>query len=230
METCMAKKNEVTFSFDIEKVIKNLSSKRKFFYSESDFQLALAWVIKEIYKDSIDIRMEYCPAFDSSMHIDIVVFIKGNQKWIPIELKYKTKKTEIFDGVNSYELKNHSAKPQNCYKYLRDIERIEKVRAQKSDIFLEGYAIFLTNEISYCDVSGEDCSYQQFAISEGSKRMGEMKGAENTSDGTKRGCEENVNLKGKYTMRWKIFSECETVSGEGGKFIYLINSITNKSK
>lgn len=57
-----------------------------------------------------------------------------------------------------------------------------------------------------------------------------MKWAKNTSDGIKRGCEKNIDLKDEYTMRWKIFSECKSVGGEGEKFIYLINTITNKSR
>lgn len=223
-----SKKGE--FSFDIENVIEILRTRRKVFSSEADFQLALAWTIKDVYRDSVDVRMEYCPDFDLNMHIDIVVFV--GDKWIPIELKYKT--THVHGGIKVnkeiFHLKTHSAKPQNCYKYLWDIERIEKVRAQKPDLFLEGYAIFLTNDLSYRDVSGKGCSYEQFAISEGCKRTEKMKWAKNTSDGIKRGCEKNIDLKDEYTMRWKIFSECKSVGGEGEKFIYLINTITNKSR
>ena len=110
------------FSFDIKKIIEKLKAKRKVFSSEADFQLALAWTIKEIYSNSVDVRMEYCPDFDPNMHIDIVVFV-GN-KWIPIELKYKTTSVKggIKDNNEIFHLKTHSAKPQNCYKYLRDIE------------------------------------------------------------------------------------------------------------
>lgn len=46
---------------------------------------AFAAEVKKIAK----VRLEYCPEFDKSMHIDILVII--NNKWIPVELKYKTR-------------------------------------------------------------------------------------------------------------------------------------------
>ena len=48
----------------------------------------MAWIIKEEYPNA-KVRLEYCPSFDLSMHIDILVII--DSKWIHIELKYKTK-------------------------------------------------------------------------------------------------------------------------------------------
>ena len=68
--------------------MQKLKEKRTIFVSEADFQLELAWIIKDEYPNA-KVRLEYCPAFDLSMHIDILVII--DRKWIPIELKYKTK-------------------------------------------------------------------------------------------------------------------------------------------
>lgn len=77
-----------------------MRTRRKVFSSEADFQLALAWTIKDVYRDSVDVRMEYCPDFDLNMHIDIVVFV--GDKWIPIELKYKT--THVHGGIKVTEV------------------------------------------------------------------------------------------------------------------------------
>ncbi|MEG0826687.1 MAG: hypothetical protein RR404_04390, partial [Bacilli bacterium] len=74
--------------FNIELVMSKLKQRRKIFTSEADFQFELATVIKEEYPKT-KIRLEYCPEFDSNMHIDILIIIDDN--WIPIELKYKTK-------------------------------------------------------------------------------------------------------------------------------------------
>ena len=73
--------------FNIELIISKLKEKRKIFVSEADFQLEMAWIIKEQYPNA-KVRLEYCPTFDFSMHIDILVII--DNRWIPIELKYKT--------------------------------------------------------------------------------------------------------------------------------------------
>ena len=90
-------------NFDVDKLMQELSLKRKIFVSEADFQLELAWLIKERYPMAT-VRMEYSPQFNTDMHIDILVLFDG--KWFPIELKYKTKGCrKIIDG-EIYNLKN----------------------------------------------------------------------------------------------------------------------------
>lgn len=42
-------KDGVNYLFDINLVMKKLKSKREIFVSEADFQLELAWIIKEQY-------------------------------------------------------------------------------------------------------------------------------------------------------------------------------------
>ena len=117
-------------SIDMEKIIEKLQGKRQIFCSEADFQLEMAWVIKEMYHDA-EVRLEYVPTFDDKMHIDILVFI--NNEWIPIELKYKTKKSKkekMTDQITQegFNLKNQGAKNIGCYLYLKDIERIERIK------------------------------------------------------------------------------------------------------
>ena len=97
--------------FNIESIITNLKQRRQLFVSEADFQLEMAWVIKELYPAS-KVRLEYTPRFNPDMHIDILVIL--NNKWIPIELKYKTKarlklQSYEIDG-EYYHLKNHGEK------------------------------------------------------------------------------------------------------------------------
>ena len=60
--------------------------------SEADFQLEIAMCIKERYKNA-KVLLEYTPKFKPDMHIDILVLLNG--EWIPIELKYVTKKLSI---------------------------------------------------------------------------------------------------------------------------------------
>ena len=111
--------------FDILKVVEYLKNKRKIFISEADFQFEMAWAIKELYPEA-KVRLEYCPEFEPSMHIDILVII--DSKWIPIELKYKTKKCFKTIDNEAFILKEHSAKDVNCYLYLKDLQRIEHIK------------------------------------------------------------------------------------------------------
>ena len=57
-----------SIDFDMDLIVNKLKQKRKIFVSEADFQLEVAWVIKENYPDA-KIRLEYPPSFDLNMHI-----------------------------------------------------------------------------------------------------------------------------------------------------------------
>ena len=122
---------------DMGLIVDRLKNRRKIFVSEADFQLELAWTIKENYPNA-KIRLEYCPSFDLNMHIDILVIM--NNKWYPIEIKYKTKGCKKIIDNEIFNLKNHSAKDVNSYLYLKDIMRIEKIRDNVKE-FDKGYWI-----------------------------------------------------------------------------------------
>lgn len=206
---------------DIEKAISILKKRRQIFVSEADFQLELAWVLKDMYPEA-KVRLEYCPSFDINMHIDILIIL--NDSWIPIELKYKTKgcKKTIDDEI--YNLKNHGAKDKNSYLYLHDIERIESIK-YNCETFVEGYTIMITNDLSYVKApTSSACKYADFSIEEGAKKQGTLKWKEGTSAGTMKGVEKPIPLKGKYDITWNDYSVIDGTNT--GKFIYLINKIS----
>lgn len=206
---------------DIELVITKLKEKRKIFVSEADLQLELAWIIKDEYPCA-KVRLEYCPSFDLNMHIDILVII--DDKWIPIELKYKTKGCrKVVDG-EIYNLKNHSAKDVNCYLYLKDIQRIEKVKEHVSE-FVEGYTVFITNELSYAKKPTKpDCVYKQFSLENSVIKNGMLDWSDNAGSGTKKNCETPIYLAGNYVINWNIYSKIDDTNT--GTFIYLTNQIS----
>lgn len=207
--------------FNVDKLMKELSNKRKLFVSEADFQLELAWLIKELYPHAV-VRMEYCPQFDPAMHIDILVMIEG--RWFPIELKYKTKGCKKQVDGELYQLKNHSAKDVNCYAYLKDIQRIETIKKNVS-FFQEGYVILITNELSYTKAPAfKDVNYYEFSIHEGAVKSGGMDWGERTGDGSKgRNCKNPIVLNGKYEMNWDTYSVVD--SSNTGVFKMLMTKV-----
>ncbi|MDY5616730.1 MAG: hypothetical protein SPF34_07520 [Helicobacter sp.] len=215
-------------SIDMAKIIEKLQDKRQIFCSEADFQLEMAWVIKEMYPDA-KVRLEYVPTFNDKMHIDILVFISN--KWIPIELKYKTKnskKEEMIDKKTQevFNLKDQGAKDISCYLYLKDIMRIESIKEQEKNNFKEGYAVFLTNDKIYLkSPQKNDCVYKEFSLENGITKHGELKWAEHTGAGTKKGIEEPIKLKGIYKMEWKEFSNVDKERKSDGTFYYLVTKI-----
>ena len=215
-------------SIDMEKIIEKLQGKRQIFCSEADFQLEMAWVIKEMYRDA-EVRLEYVPTFDDKMHIDILVFI--NNEWIPIELKYKTKKSKkekMTDQITQegFNLKNQGAKNIGCYLYLKDIERIERIKEAVKNNFKEGYAVFLTNDKTYLESpQNNDCVYKEFSLQHGITKHGELKWAEHAGDWTKKGgIEDPIKLKGIYKMEWNEFSKVDKERSDG-TFYYLVTKI-----
>lgn len=218
-------KGQESMDFNIQDVIDSLKKKRKVFTSEADFQLSMGWVIKELYKESVDVRMEYCPDFNSEMHIDIMVFMNGKQ--IPIELKYKTVKCELAvdgevgDGI--YRLKNHGAKNQVCYDYLKDIQRIETVKKGIPDNCEKGYTVFLTNYLSYQNPARKNCGYSAFSLEQGKNKTGNMEWGEKMSDGTTKGRTKAIQLNGNYPIRWNLYSKVDETAA--GYFYILYNEI-----
>lgn len=200
---------------DIFSVMERLKSRKPIFVSEADFQLEMAWTIKELHPD-IKVYMEYCPEFDQKMHIDILLIT--NKGWIPIELKYKTKGCKIKIDNETYILANHSAKDVNCYLYLKDIQRIERIQEQAPS-FIEGYTVMLTNEPAYLNMpSKENCVYSDFSLHEGAIKSGTMKWSEKTGVGTKKGNESPITLKGEYTVHWQQY--CKVNETTSGTFYY----------
>ena len=206
--------------FDINLAMGKLKSKREIFVSEADFQLELAWIIKEQYPGAL-VRLEYCPYFNPSMHIDILVII--DDRWIPIELKYKTKVCNKKICSEVFLLKNHGAKDINCYLYLKDLQRIESIRDIAPE-FLEGYTIFLTNDLTYTKKPAKpECVYKDFSLEDGITKQGTLDWSENTGEGTKKNCEEPIVLEGNYPIKWQEY--CKVDDTNTGRFFYLVNKI-----
>ncbi len=209
--------------FDINLILLKLKERRKLFVSETDLQIELGFVIKELYP-TFKVRAEYSPTFNSNMHIDIAVIDKNNL--YVIELKYKTKKCVKLIDNEIYNLKEHSAKDVNSYLYLKDIERIEQCRDNITN-FKCGYTLFITNDMSYYKKpKKENCIYEELSLENNSIKSGFLYWKDNASIGTKKNCEKPIHLKSSYKIKWQDYSKIDDSST--GTFIYLLNEINVK--
>lgn len=236
----------------IKDVLNNLSQERPIFCSEADFQLELCRYIRNylvtnnIKEFKILPEYYYCPNNESPMYIDILVIV--DKKWYPFELKYKTKGNSDTNVLLKYEdkecefiLKNHGAHDNNCYKYLYDIFRIEKIRKDNNINFGEGYAIMLSNDSKYWEgPKNEICYYRDFVIKDNKTipDKEDLKWDEKASIGTIKGCEMPLKFDDKYEMKWKEYgselSKDEFKNAkmrnieEASQFKYLISVIGSK--
>jgi len=150
---------------DIASLIELLKVKRKVFHSEDDLKLSFGMEILSNYTDCqvrlerpINIEMIDWNNFTLTARAPIdVVIIEKSGNLIPIELKYKTKKTKLESGGENYELTEHGAVDVGRYSFRKDIFRIEQYLESHPNS-KTGYVLILTNDNAYfeTDVSKKD--------------------------------------------------------------------------
>jgi len=174
---------------------------RSVFHSEADFQHALAWKIKEKFKDA-KIRLEKPFNVDGKVfYIDI--FIEINNKKLGIELKYKTKKLNKLIKDEEYNLKDQGARDLGRYDFCKDIFRIERF-IEKGYIDW-GLVILLTNDKGYQTGNGskkqsKETIDSQFRLPHGKKLEGNMIWNRTPKWTNGRG---EILLKGNYDISWR---------------------------
>lgn len=198
------------------KVFSNLSERRLFFYSEADFQLALAWTIHDMFQGMI-VFPEYPLSREKGKrrrHLDIM--IESERSRIGIELKYKTRKIPDFD------LQNQGARDVGRYKFLQDIERLETIILDEG--YSRGYAVLLTNDPGYWEEPENQSTIDRcFQIHEGERVFGVLHWDQKDNTGTKKHHKEEITIRGDYTMKWRDYSIAG--SAKYSKFRFLLVTI-----
>ena len=178
-----------------------------------------------------------------SWYIDIWVELGGKIYPIELKYKTRGQEDKMQEVKDEkYRLKNQGANDVGRFDYLWDIHRIEQIsklaksdevkfREEVGEEFGEGYAIILTNDHLYWKppTNEPNTSCKDFRIHEGETIEGKMRWTELRGDeevkreknnkkykapGKKRSRDEEIELKGKYTITWTDYSELE---GDGNK-------------
>ena len=140
-------------------VLAFLRTNQELLFNERDFQMHLATHLRQT-KHYDDVDVEYyvpCDALEnyiwnSELRLDILV--QKNEEYLPIELKYKTKRAEkniLRFGEkleNIQVLKNQGAQDLGMYDFWKDVRRIELVRERFVNVH-NGLTVFLTNDSLY---------------------------------------------------------------------------------
>ncbi len=188
---------------DIHNLMADLAKHRPIFHSEADFQHALAWQIhKAIPNCEIRLEMPYRVS-QGNWYLDIWL----QTMEIAIELKYRTKKMEGEKDGEYFFLRNHSGYPQGRYDFLKDIQRLERVVADRKAKL--GVAVLLTNESNFWKPPTREWKTTKdvnFRIHEDQRVTGELTWAVQTGAGTKKDREEPIRLKNSYHLQWQDYS------------------------
>lgn len=138
-----------------------------------------------------------------------------------IELKYCTASLVVDVNEEQFQLKNQSANPVKRYAFLNDIQRLERlIQSQTAN---QGFAVIITNDAGYWQqpsINWKGTIDADFRIHEGAEISGQRAWAPKTSQGTKEGQEEPINLQGNYIIQWNDYSTIESV--KNGQFRYCV--------
>jgi hypothetical protein len=197
----------------ISQLLASLASRRPVFCSEMDFQLHLAWEMKE---RGWDLSLEHDPdCFDANAAIDILVHAPER---VAIELKYKTSLLHCEIHGQPLRLKNQAAQPVSRHAFIKDIWRIETVVGDGKA--KRGFAIFLSNDSGYWREGKVGTIDEMFSMFDGRVVGGaELRWGPKASAGTMKGREKAISLTREYTFGWKDYS---TFDKKNGVFRYLL--------
>ena len=210
---------------DMNEMMSRLSRSRPVFHSEADFQHALAWEIHKQYLNC-SIRLEIKPP-DLKERIYLDIWCAHGDGIIAIELKYKTRGLLVNVNEETFGLLDQSAQDVGRYDFIKDIQRLEKIVFSRSSIV--GYAIFLTNDSAYWTPPRSNQTVDaSFRIHNGRILTGELSWGSRASEGTMRGREDKLYVKGAYNLNWKDYSEINQKSY--GRFRYLLVKVESGPK
>ena len=200
-------------------VLAALAADRPVFYSEKDFQLHLAWELKE---RGCDVRLECDPeCFDANAAIDVLVVAPER---VALELKYKTRRLACECGGQAYRLKDHAAEDHARYDAWKDVARLEAVVA--AGRAGRGYAVFLTNNAGYWKAGRPGTADADFRMQEGRVASGRLVWAGHASAGTMKNRELPVHLAGRYEARWADYPDLQR---PWGRFRYMLVEVSPRA-
>lgn len=217
------------------------------FHDEADFQHKLAWLLQNERKLDVHVEYPYPPELipvpnPYSSPLEPLEPSKIRSKrgfldiWLPekgvaIELKYCTKELPRSSPYHDrFSLSNQGAQDQKRYDFLRDVQRLERLRKEPGECKV-GYAVILTNDSSYWKPAWttqktRHTSDKNFRLNQGRRITKELywekftsRGTE-TSKGTMKNREDCIHLNGCYTAVWEHYSPVVDEE-KPGQFQYL---------
>jgi hypothetical protein len=162
----------------IEAIKKAFDENKRVFYREQDIQIFLIEYFNkmEIFNNvffEYHIKTDFLDSYqwekDKNLYIDIV--LQKNEKFYPIEIKYKTIKQEFITNIFGQKGIKMATEFQGainlgCYDLWKDVKRLEIIQKKFKNV-QQGIILFVTNDKSYVENPKNDqTGYYQFSIAE----------------------------------------------------------------
>lgn len=192
----------------VNNILKELSEKRPIFYSEADFQFSLAMEIRRKF-NSLRLEWPFEESIDNQ-YLDILII--GDDSYIPIELKYKTKRISeraIPIKGELYHLKDQGAQDISRYHFLKDIQRVEILKGKNNKI-KKGFVIFLTNDEAFWEPKKKENSIDKEFLIHNRKIPGNIPLKWNGGSSGTTTSRPPLILNRDYTFKWEHYSNIET--------------------
>ena len=157
-------------------ILDTFAESGKLFSNERQFQLELAWELKE---HGYTVLLEVLEKSKRKKYVDIVVELSPNE-YVAIELKYTIRQKDMVYDVNGKCVRTFAQGNDDGrrYDFLYDFQRIEELINQKTDAFsianakvVKGFAIIMTND-NYWATNGDSTNYRDVSLCEGREISG----------------------------------------------------------
>jgi hypothetical protein len=207
----------------VDALVSQLAINRPVFHSEADFQHAFGWRLQRMHPDWL-VRLEL-PLRVSGRPLHVDLLASSARGSVAIELKYKTRSLEIALQDEVFDLANHSAQDCGRYDFIHDISRLERIAAKRTNT--KGLAILLTNDPSYWGPAPPRAPIDAgFRLWPGRTLSGALAWSPGAAQGTVRGREAEIPLRGSYHLTWRDYSELDCP--RHGVFKYLAVEVPSK--
>ena len=210
----------MTAAADIARALDALARERPAFHSEADFQHALAWRLHEL-DPGAEVRLERPTPWEGPRGA-VDIWLHSADGATAIELKYWTQAAELTVIGERFQLKEQGAQDLGRYDFWKDVERTERLVA--GGYADGGYVATVTNDQEYWNGAGAGTIDAAFRIHEGREAHGKLAWSPRAGDGTTKGRESPLTLRGRYVTSWRDYS-APAPGRPGGEFRCLLLNV-----
>jgi hypothetical protein len=168
------------------------------------------------------VRLETHP--EPNVRLDLLLSRMDTGRHTAVELKYLTALWSGAVNREQFALKNQGAQDIRAYDAVKDIGRLERFVAGRSE--WNGIFIAISNDPSFWRpvTHGRPTNADAFRIYEGVTLTGSLAWGPNTGAGTMRGRESAISLAGSHSISWRDYARVD--NSARGLFRALLLEVT----